>query len=59
MKSVYLYLCNKKHCGEKCPNPDCEYTTNPNYSKNPAGSRKFEFQRIGDMQYFVETEEKK
>lgn len=56
MKSVYLYLCNKKQCGEECPNPDCNYTTSPKYAKNPVGSRQFEFQRIGDMQYFVEKE---
>ena len=29
-----IYLCNKKECGEVCPNPECNHTTKLEHAAN-------------------------
>lgn len=29
-----FFLCDRKACGEKCPNPDCTHTNDISHAKN-------------------------
>lgn len=31
---IPLYVCDRKNCGEKCPNPDCKYTLDIEHAVN-------------------------
>lgn len=32
--SETLYICDRKACGDRCPNPDCRHTSNPNHARH-------------------------
>lgn len=51
-----LYLCDRKACGDRCRNYDCQHTTDASHAVNPPEKREFEVRRIGDHEYFVEVE---
>lgn len=48
-----FFLCDRKACGEKCPNPDCSHTRDIYHAKN------FDFVRVNDrgLTDFFEMEE--
>ena len=33
MSNEVFYICNRKACGEVCPNADCNHTSNAEYRK--------------------------
>lgn len=48
---VVMFLCDRKACGDACPNPDCSHTSDITHAKN------FDWVRINeDVVDFFEME---